>query len=819
MATLTSDLRKRLVRLASRRIDSLIEFLEEETVESGIVDRLNPFRPQKPIDTEAIVHEVMARLGDELPSNTNWRRIESEVRDILPTYNVETHKRYRAIAYFLLDLFFDHSGFSSFFTERPSDVANLKLIPAAPTISRVIAANHSSNIDDILVGDLADSLSLGLGHFAAGANLMFLPQVERIMKELNVIKVKRSLGEGNEAKAYKTILEKVCEALTDRGEDFIIFPEANNRQGARSRNGTLRLPERLRVVDGILDSAKDAMVIPIALSFSRVPEYYKLVHGRGAYYFLRHRRRPFRLRRDYGNGQGTLQLLTHSVLMSYRDIYGRAYACVGEPFSIKEFLWNHPEPTEPARIVAEESMRRIAKVKKVLPSHIVAEAIEGSNRISTPYLLQQIQTEIEKVIKYHRDTFGADPNFSSEFEMGPRMVMEVGLRELGLMKIISRGRVFYRSRILVNDIPALAYYGNMSDHRLYSPDYDDKVCVIGAGQWGYTLAYIIGNKFLEDPAYRHHSIVVYDTRKEITESIKNKGVHPQFFKGVDVPPKIVYPKFSYKDAIGGSKVVIVVTPSSHFEEVIDNVCKYASRDLDLIIATKGFSHETADLLPVVARTRIEKARLAHEIHIAILSGANIASEVIRGEVCSTQLAGSKPDRLARLKRLIENPRFIVHVSTDPIGTSLAGAAKNPYSTIYAAAKAFGMGENYLGEFMMAATEEIVRLGTALGANPKTFTESHAWWPDFHATSMAGRSSKFGSVLGQKRPARKTLQVFTERNETIETFDSIASLHRLAQRTGVKMPIVELGYQLIREDAELTKAKLEQAILRQPREKA
>jgi len=423
--------------------------------------------------------------------------------------------------------------------------------------------------------------------------------------------------------------------------------------------------------------------------------------------------------------------------------------------------------------------------------------------------------EIDKVVDYHRNTFGSDPNFSYEFEMGPRTVMEVGLRDLGLMQIVRRGRVFFRSRVLVDDRPALAYYGNMSDHRLYCPDFDDKVCIIGAGQWGYTLAYVIGKKFLADPSYRRHSIVVYDTREEITEALKYKGVHPQFFQGM-APPKIVYPKFSYKDAIGNSKVIIVATPSAQFDEVIDNVCKYASRDLDLMIATKGFSHETAELLPVVARKKIDKARLDHEIHISVLSGANLASEVIRGEICSTQLAGKKSESVSRLKELLGTPRFIVHTSGDPIGTSLAGAAKNPYSTIYAAAKAFGMGENYLGEFMMAATKEIVRLGTALGADPKTFTESHAWWPDLHATAMAGRSSKFGNLLGQKRSARKSLQALAESNETIETVDSIVSLNRLAHREDVRMPIVEFGYQIIREDAELTKEGFEKAILQQPK---
>ncbi|RJP19459.1 MAG: hypothetical protein C4520_12825 [Candidatus Abyssobacteria bacterium SURF_5] len=814
MIPLLRGLRRQLVKLSSTRIDALVDFLEKETAASGIQERVAPFAPQKPIDIEAVLHQTMMRLREELPPATDLARVEAEVRDILPTYNRETHAKFRLIAYFLLDLIFDLSGCTSFFTEKPSDKANLDLLPPGNSISKVIAANHSSNIDDILVGDLADSFRLGLGHFAAGANLMFLPEVERIMKELNVIKVKRSFKDEEFGNLYKVILEKTCEVLTDCGEDFIIFPEANNRQGARSRNGTLRLPERLKVVDGILDSAKDAIVIPIAVSFSRVPEYYKLVHGKGTYNFLRHRRRSFRLSRDRANGNNPFAMLSHNLLVSYRDIYGRACAAVGEPFSIKKFLSDRKDVSNPARLVAEESIRRIAKVKKVMPSHVVAEAIEAGDRISIPHLTQQIQAEIEKIINYHQNTFGSEPNFSYEFEMGPRAVMEVGLRDLELMGIISRGRVFFNSRVSVNDRPALAYYGNMSDHRLYSPDYDDKVCVIGAGQWGYTIAYVIGNKFLEDQAYRRHSVVIYDTREEITEALKERGVHPNFFPGM-LAPKIVYPKFSYRDAITDSKAIIVATPSSEFEKVIERVCKYATRDLDLVIATKGFSHQTADLLPVVARQIIDRSRIDHEIHIAVISGANIASEVIRGEMCSTQIAGSKPERTAKLKQMLENKRFVVHVSTDPIGTSLAGAAKNPYASIYAAAKSFGMGENYLGEYLMAATNEIMRLGLVLGADARTFTESHAWWPDLHATSMAGRSSKFGSLLGEKRHGRKTYQTFVEKNQTIETFHSIASLYRLANRVGVKMPIIELGYQVIHEDAELTKAKFEQALLSQP----
>ena len=463
----SANVRRRLAKLVARGIYPLMDFLEKESCDSGVMKQYEPFTPQQPLDTDGIVRQVIGRLKDELPATADRGRVEAEVRGILPAYNPNTHRQIVNIVGFLLNHLFDQSGCSIFFIEKRSDMENLNLMPSDKSPSRIIAANHSSHMDDILVGALSYVFGLGLGHFVAGANLMIVPEVERLMKELNVIKVKRSLVEEENAKLYRIILEKTCEILTDKGEDFIIFPEATMRRGARTRDGTLRAVRSLRVIRGITESAEDAMIIPIAVSYSRVPEYYKLVHGRGAYRFLRHSRHGFRLRRDYIQEQGAVRLLAHSLLMSYRGIYGRARASVGEPFSVKELISKHSGVTDPARLVADESMRRIAKVKKVMPSHIVAEAIRDKNRVSIPRILERIQVEIDKVIDYHRTAFGCEPNFSCEFDMGPRTVMEVGMRDLLLMRIIKRGRIFFKNGICVRDRAALAYYGKMTDHRLH----------------------------------------------------------------------------------------------------------------------------------------------------------------------------------------------------------------------------------------------------------------------------------------------------------------------------------------------------------------
>ena len=787
-------------------LDAVVAVAEAE----GYPDCMLPFTPMPSVPGDAIADEVCTALcnGDGAEDRT---LIEQLVRDTLPAYDPEIHARWRTVLYYLLCHLFDHTGLHEPFIETEADMAPLEALQAESR-SLVWAPNHTSNIDDPLVAAVCDQNGFGLPHFAAGANLMGAPFVERAMKSVNCLKILRKFDSASVAEAYKQVLALTCRGLTQREEDFIVFVEANNRSGARTRNGTLRLPDRLRVIEGIVDAEADAVMVPMAVSYSRVPEARKMVTGQGSLSVLRYTLPHPGPRCPTPAGARWSVRQFARLLGRYRNTYGKTCVTIGEPFSIKDLLTSEAATLngDGARLVGEESMRRVSKAKKVLPAQIVAEAIEDFRELNMDMLTENVQREIDKVARFHEETYGTPANFSREFQGGPGDVIEAGLPMLTRTGIVRRRR-WFTSRFTVRRRDEVAYYGNMADHRLFSADFRDKVGVIGAGRWGYTLCHLIGEQFLRSPKFRRHSIVIFDTRQEITDSIRQRRIHPHFSEGVEIP-KIVYPKFSYKDAIEDAKCIIVATTSGRFREVLQHVGRYASRELDLVIATKGFDHDTYELMPQLARNILAEFYPPAPIHLFVLSGANIASEVIGGRPCASVLASSEPAYLPRVREYLEGPAFKLYTNTDPIGTALAGAAKNPYATLYACADALDLGQNFLGEISLLATQEIIRLAQAMGASARTFTEGHAWWPDFHATALGGRSSRFGKLLGQGWTAERILKRFAESNEAAETYHATKAVWTVAQRYDVDLPMVRLLYAMLYEAVPATPERFHALLL-------
>ncbi len=766
----------------------------------GAPERMQPYTPMPIPSPDAIAAEVCDAICNGDPAEREL--VERFTRDTLPTYNPATHAPMRITLFFLLEHLFDHTGMHQLFVETEQDIAPL-LPLRSESRSLVWAPNHTSNIDDPMVGIVKDCNGFGLAHFAAGANLMVVPFIERLMKEMNCIKILRRFDTEEEGELYKRVLTYTCRALTQREEDFIVFVEANNRAGARTRNGTLRLPDRLRVIEGIVNAEADAVIVPMAVAYSRVPETRKMITGSGTFNFLRHPpRHPGPACRVPADAT-FLERRFAQVFGRYRNTYGKACVVIGEPFSVKDLLTSEDVDGvgNGAQRVGEEAMRRVAQVKKVLPTQVVAEAVEDFREVDLPTLTDRVRREIDQVEEYHQKTFGTPANFSREFQGGAADVVEAGLAMLEHTNIVRRRR-WFTPKVTVRDRDMVAYYGNMADHRLFSADFSDKVAVIGAGRWGYTLCHIIGEKFLRDSAFERHSIVIYDTREEITKAIQESRIHPHFSEGVEIP-KIVHPKFSYKDAIDGAKCIVVATTSGRFREVIEHVGRYASRELDLVIGTKGFDRDTLQVMPEVAREVLSRFHPPAPIHLFTLSGANIASEVLAGHPCATVLAGFEPIFLPRVAGYFRGPHFRVFTNNDPIGTALAGAAKNPYATMYACAATLQLGQNYLGELCMLATEEIIRLARAMGASARTFTEGHAWWPDFHATALGGRSSRFGTLLGQGWSAERVLKRFAEKQEAAETYHATQALWELGRKHRVDLPIANCLHDIIYNGEEAT----------------
>jgi glycerol-3-phosphate dehydrogenase (NAD(P)+) len=174
--------------------------------------------------------------------------------------------------------------------------------------------------------------------------------------------------------------------------------------------------------------------------------------------------------------------------------------------------------------------------------------------------------------------------------------------------------------------------------------------------------------------------------------------------------------------------------------------------------------------------------------VAALSGPNLAAEIAQGLPASAVVAADDPDLASRIADRLGRREFRLYVNRDILGVELCGALKNIVAIAAGAADGLGFGDNGKAGLMTRGLAEMMRLGSAAGANPLTFA-GLAGIGDVIATcgSTLSRNHRLGEELARGRPwseIEATLPGTAEGAYTVE-----AAL-ALADRLGVEMPIAQ-----------------------------
>jgi glycerol-3-phosphate dehydrogenase (NAD(P)+) len=125
---------------------------------------------------------------------------------------------------------------------------------------------------------------------------------------------------------------------------------------------------------------------------------------------------------------------------------------------------------------------------------------------------------------------------------------------------------------------------------------------------------------------------------------------------------------------------------------------------------------------------------------------------------------------------------------------LGGAVKNVIAIGAGMADGIGFGANARTALITRGLAEMIRLGTALDAEPATFM-GMAGLGDLvlTCTDNQSRNRRFGLALGQGADVEKAM---ADIGQVVEGYRNTKEVHMLAQRMGVEMPIVEQVYQVL-----------------------
>jgi glycerol-3-phosphate dehydrogenase (NAD(P)+) len=294
--------------------------------------------------------------------------------------------------------------------------------------------------------------------------------------------------------------------------------------------------------------------------------------------------------------------------------------------------------------------------------------------------------------------------------------------------------------------------------------------VIGAGSWGTTVAHLLAH---------NTPTVLWARRPEVAEAIEATHQNPAYLEGYDLHPDL-HATGDLVAAVSAADLLVMGVPSQGFRAALQELRPHLRPWVPVISLSKGLEQGTR-----LRMTEVIQEELPGHPY-GVLTGPNLAKEILLGGAAAAVVAMSDETIAERLQPLFSTNLFRVYTNTDVIGCELAGALKNVVALAAGMADGLGTGDNTRAAVITRGLAELTRLGVAMGGNPMTFA-GLAGMGDLVATCISpqSRNRRVGEELGK---GRSLDDIVEEMNQVAEGVKSTKVVMELAAEWGVDMPI-------------------------------
>ena len=290
------------------------------------------------------------------------------------------------------------------------------------------------------------------------------------------------------------------------------------------------------------------------------------------------------------------------------------------------------------------------------------------------------------------------------------------------------------------------------------------VVVVGGGSWGTAFARLLRDK--------GHAVMLACRDPAQAEAIRDTGRNPRYLTTVDLSG--IGAALIEEAPVDAANLVVIAVPSASFADVVGALPGRAP----ILSLTKGLDPSTGDRLSTLVRDR----------PVAVLSGPNIADEVVRGLPAAAVIACESLPLAVQLQLAINSTAFRVYVNDDLVGVELCAAAKNVIALAAGGADGLRLGDNAKAALVTRGLVEMGRLAEVAGARPETFA-GLAGMGDLIVTcwSPSGRNRRCGELVAQGMTPDEAARSI---GMVVEGLTTAPSLRELAHRLEVEMPITE-----------------------------
>lgn len=299
-----------------------------------------------------------------------------------------------------------------------------------------------------------------------------------------------------------------------------------------------------------------------------------------------------------------------------------------------------------------------------------------------------------------------------------------------------------------------------------------KIAVIGGGSWGTTVAHLCAH---------NATTQLFARNSEVAHAITTDNENPKYLQGYELHPELTAADDLHA-VVDGADVVVMGVPSAGFISTLDALDGRLGTDVPIVSLAKGLDRETGRRMTEVAAERLP------DNPIGVLTGPNLAKEILAGHAAASVISFDDPDVSLELQPYFCTERFRVYTNPDVAGCELGGALKNVIAVAAGMADGLGAGDNTRAAVITRGLAELTRLGVAMGGRPETFS-GLAGMGDLVATCISpqSRNRSVGEEIGKGRSLDDILAGMDQVAEGIKSAPVVA---RLGREYGVDLPICE-----------------------------
>lgn len=306
-----------------------------------------------------------------------------------------------------------------------------------------------------------------------------------------------------------------------------------------------------------------------------------------------------------------------------------------------------------------------------------------------------------------------------------------------------------------------------------------KVAVIGTGVFSLAITKVLNNNNLD--------VCMWAESNDTIKKVQEKEFQKKNFGKIVIDNNYKFTT-NMEECIKNASIIFILVSVKYLENTLKEIKKYYKNNMYICVGSKGIDEKNNCFCHELVKKYINTKK------IAVISGPSFAIDLINDEPIGFSIASKSKNTNAVIKNAMENNNVKLRETNDILGVEICGSIKNVIAIAAGIISGLGYKESTQAFFITESIHDIKELLYAVKGNKKTIN-SFAGIGDLllTCTSTKSRNYKFGTILATND--KEKIDKFLREN-TVEGYYTIKSIHKLLRRKKIKMPIINLIYNII-----------------------